>query len=323
MLGAQKNSESSQKMPRLMNKNGTIGSPISVILPNKETLFAKRAQRFTHLASTLANKEVLLFFADFCDAQQQSTEKFKDFAVPLSRFGASSAPPFDRSKLLILGLYESIVGDFLKRLTIKTFPSQVFSKKKHEALKRTQQQRDYWRLWGHNLLNHTLPPQQLAEHIFIAGALQVMYSLAASQLDAQSLIPQQHNLCPACSGTHSATLIIERKSYETLKVCSCLYCGTLWSIPYTQCTFCGATQNNISLDTTQNIPEGILFETCEACGSYCKQLNHHKNPTLDVFTDDMSTPTADFLHKGSFHFKYKAFNPFLAEYKREADFVLY
>lgn len=304
-----------------MKKNSIMGSPIFVILPLKETLpdkemlFVKRAKRFAHLATSHPNKESLLFFAHFCDAQQQSTEKFKDFASPLSRFGATSDPPLDRSKLLTLGFYESIVEDFLKRFSTPTRAHQGFSATKQEALKRTQQQKDQWRLWGDNLLNQRLPQQQLAEHLFIIGALQILYSLAASQLDAQNLTPQQNNLCPACSGTHSANLIIERKPHEIIKVCSCLYCSTLWHTPYTQCTFCKTTQN-ISTHTSENIPDGIFFETCETCGFYCKQLNYYQNPTLDVFADDIATPTPNFLHKASSHFKYESFNPFLAEYRK-------
>ncbi|WP_208436207.1 formate dehydrogenase accessory protein FdhE [Bartonella phoceensis] len=292
-----------------------MDSSIFVILPHQETLFAKRAQRFAHLANTLGNKESLLFFAYFCEAQQQSTKQFKDFAIPLSRFGTPSAPPFERAKLLTLGLYESVVEDFLKRLRSPAFSAQILSTERHEALNRTKQQKDQWRVWGNNLLNHILPPQQLTEHLFITGVLQIIYSLAASQLDAQNLTPQQNNLCPACSGTHSATLMMNIKPYETIKVCSCLYCSTLWCIPHTQCTFCEATQY-LSTHTSKNIAEGILFETCEACGSYCKQFNHHQNPTLDVFVDNITTPTADFLHKTSSHFKDKSFNPFLAEYSR-------
>ncbi|WP_455480520.1 formate dehydrogenase accessory protein FdhE domain-containing protein [Bartonella sp. B12(2025)] len=304
-----------KKTPISINKNNIMHFLPFVILPDKKTLFAKRAQRFAYLvnraqnANRILDKESLLFFAHFCNAQQQSTEKFKDFAVPLSRFGAPSTPPFDRSKLLILGLYESIVGDFLKRLS-----TQEFSVTRHEALSCTQQKKDQWRLWGHNLLNQILPQQQLAEHIFITGALQIIYSLAASQLDAQSLTPQQHNLCPACSGTHSASLLINWKSHKVIKVCSCLYCGTLWHTPHTQCTFCETTQN-VSSHIPENIPNGILFETCTACGSYCKQFNQHQNPALNVFADDISTSTPDFLHKASSHFKYKIFNPFLAECK--------
>ncbi|EJF79045.1 formate dehydrogenase accessory protein FdhE [Bartonella sp. DB5-6] len=309
------NSGSFQKKPKPMNNNGITDSPIFTILPHKNTFFVKRAQRFAHLATLHPDKESLLFFACFCDAQQQLTEKFKDFAAPLRRFGAPSGPPLDRSKLLTLGFYESIVEDFLKHLSTPTVFGQGLSTTRQEALKRTQQQKDQWRLWGDNLLNHRLPQQQLAEHLFIIGALQILYSLAASQFDAQSLNSQHTNLCPACSGTHTASLIIERKPHETVKVCSCLYCGTLWHIPHTQCTFCKATQN-ISTHTTENIRDGIVFETCETCGFYCKQLNHYKNPTLDVFADDISTSTPDFLHKASFHFKNKSFNPFLAKHKK-------
>ncbi|UNE53826.1 formate dehydrogenase accessory protein FdhE [Bartonella machadoae] len=306
----------------LTNEKSIMHSPTFVIPPDQELLFAKRAQRFAHLADNTSDKERLLFWTHFCHAQHQSTEQFKDFAIPLSRFSTSSTPPFDRLKLLSLGLYDSIIADFLKRLLTLPLPSQAFSATKQEALVRTKQQKDQWRLWGQNLLNHTLPPQQLAEHLFIMGALQILYSLTASQLDPQSLTRQQNNLCPACGGTHSANLIMDVKPSEPLKFCSCLYCGTLWSIPRNQCSFCETTQN-ISLHPVENMPNGIFpndifpnsifFETCKICRSYCKQLNKHENPRLDVFADDIAMPTLHVLHKGSFHFAYKNFNPALAE----------
>lgn len=294
-----------------MNKDILMHSPFFVILPDKKTLFAKRAQRFAHLAAKTPTQEFLLFFAHFCNAQQQSSKKFKDFAIPLSRFGAPSAPPLDRSKLLILGFYESIVEDFLERLSAPTLSGQTLSATKYAALKSTKRQKSHWRLWGHNLLNHRLPQQQLTEHVFILGALQILYSLAASQLDAQNLMVQENNLCPSCQGTHSASLIIDWKAHKSIKVCSCLYCGTLWHRARTQCTFCEAT-DPISTYRDQDFPDGILFEICNNCVSYSKQFNHHQNPTLDVFTDDISTPTPEFLSSS----EHKNFNPFLAECKR-------
>ncbi|WP_208441741.1 formate dehydrogenase accessory protein FdhE [Bartonella raoultii] len=306
------NAEFSEKMAKSINKNGIRNSPLFVILPHQETLFAKRAQRFAHLANSLKNKQPLLFFAHFCHAQQQSIEYFKDFAIPLSRFATPTLPPLAREKLLMLGLYESIVGDFLKRLSHSPVPPQTFGATKLEALNRTRQQKDQWRLWGDNLLKHKLPRQQLAEHIFIMGALQIISTLAVSQLNMQHLSPQQNNLCPACSGTHTANLIIEDKAQGTTKLCSCLYCGTLWQTPQTQCTFCEATQN-ISTHTNKNMPNAIALEICETCGSYCKQINQQKTPSCDVFADDISTPIADFACQTPFHFKEKSFNPFLAD----------
>ncbi|WP_019221306.1 formate dehydrogenase accessory protein FdhE [Bartonella senegalensis] len=297
-------------------KNGRTHCSVFVRLPDEKTVFAKRAQRFAHLANETPHKESLLFFADFCNAQQQSIEKFKDFAGPLSRFGTistcsfDSTPSFDRSKLLSLGLYSSIVKDFLQRLLSRMLSGCTFSPTKHEAVKRTQQQEDQWHLWAENLLNHRLSQQQLTEHLLIIGTLQILYSLAASQLDAQSLPPQPNNCCPACRGTHSASIIIEREAQKTMRMCSCLYCGTLWQAPQHQCTFCAAPKTITS--TLENTPEGLVLETCKTCGRYCKQLNSHQNPTLDVFADDINTPTPHFLQQGSFHFKHGNFNPFLA-----------
>ncbi|AGF74948.1 formate dehydrogenase accessory protein FdhE [Bartonella australis AUST/NH1] len=278
-----------------------------VELPNAKTLFAKRAQRFTDLAIINLTKEDLPFFANFCDAQQQSAIKFKDFAFPLYRFGTPSSPPFNRSKLLFLGFYESVVEDFLKQMSTCILPTT-----KREALAYAQQQKDQWRPWGHDLLNHTLPQQQPTYYyLFIAGVLQIIYSLTASQLIPHTLIPQKNNLCPACGGTHSASVIAtSHGSNEEARFCSCLYCGTLWRYAQARCTFCASAQSTSSYNIGKS-SGNILAETCDACKRYCIQLNQHKEPSLNVFADDIDTLTLDCLPHTLPHFKHGNFNPFL------------
>ncbi|MBX4335266.1 formate dehydrogenase accessory protein FdhE domain-containing protein [Bartonella raoultii] len=283
-----------------------------VILPDPKTLFAKRYARFTDLAKAFPHKEPLLFFAHFCHAQQQSLKRFQDFSVALCRFSTSTSPPFNRSKLLILGFYESVVADFLKRLSHAPLLGPALLPKREESLRNTQQEKDQWRAWGRNLLEQQVPHQQGAEHIVILGALQIIYSLTASQLDTQTLTMEKNNLCPACSGTPSASLIMDWQKNENLRFYSCLYCNTLWYSQNNQCSFCKSPKKQKALPPIRENTEDILLEICEKCEKYSPQFNHHKNPLLDVFADAINIASSDFLQQISSSLKPENFNPFLA-----------
>ncbi|WP_208431772.1 formate dehydrogenase accessory protein FdhE [Bartonella schoenbuchensis] len=258
-----------------------------VKLPDRESLFEKRAHRFMHLATTNPNKEDLLFWAHFCNAQQQLTNTLKDFSTALSRFTMVSTPPFDRSKILNLGFYDSVVHNFLNHISTSALPVKY-----QEAFNKAQQQQDQWRLWGHNLLNHPLSHQHLAEHIFITGALQIIYCLTSSQLDPQTLTPQQNNLCPACAGTYLVNIVCDWKGEEKPQLCSCLYCGTLWRSAHFQCTVCNAAHSTFhhkyEKDPKNILLDNILIEVCEVCRHEHddNQFNQHENSPLNVCAHD-------------------------------------
>ncbi|AQX28401.1 MULTISPECIES: formate dehydrogenase accessory protein FdhE [unclassified Bartonella] len=286
----------------------TTPSSFIIKFPDREVLFAKRAQRFTDLATTHSAKNTLLFLANFCTVQQKLVERFKDFSSALARFGALSTPFIDREKILELGFYESVVHDFLNNMS-----TYSLSTKQKEALNTTHLQKDQWRLWGNNILHCKIPPKQAGEHLFITGVLQIIYSLAASQLNSQIVKLQQQNLCPACRGIHSASIIIdEGLKEESTRFCSCLYCGTLWHYPPFQCTFCESTESVSCCDFNKS-SETVLVETCQTCQRSCKQLDQRKNPSLEVFADDIAY-TLDHISQSPLPLKKGAFNPFLMEY---------
>ncbi len=51
------------------------------------------------------------------------------------------------------------------------------------------------------VLADAIPVAALAEHVFVAAALQVHFARLAAQLDAAALVPVGEGACPACGGT--------------------------------------------------------------------------------------------------------------------------
>lgn len=62
---------------KLINKDGRIHSSVFVILPDVKTVFAKRTQRFTHLANEMPNKECLLFSQTFAMHNNNQSKNLK------------------------------------------------------------------------------------------------------------------------------------------------------------------------------------------------------------------------------------------------------
>ena len=67
-----------------------------------------------------------------------------------------------------------------------------------------------------------------------------------------------------------------------------------------------------------SIPAGntgaqIKAETCDGCGSWVKQMDQHKNPTLDPVADDVASLGLDALMQGE-KWRRAGFDPFLIGY---------
>lgn len=201
-----------------------------------------------------------------------------------------------------LGFYDSVVHNFLNHISTSALPVKY-----QEAFNKAQQQQDQWRLWGHDLLNHPLSHQHLAEHIFITGALQIIYCLTSSQLDPQTLTPQQNNLCPACAGTYLVNIVGDWKGEEKPRLCSCLYCGTLWRSAHFQCTICNAAHSTFhhkyEKDSKNILLDNILIEACEVCRHDYSQFNQHENSSLNVCAHNNEHTHPKFFLENSPSFK--------------------
>ena len=210
-------------------------------------------------------------------------------------------------------LFRSAVFDEITEAFFKVLARGKLKGPSLIALEDARARRLEWKNWASNIVAHKLPQEDLAQHIYVTGALQIILTLAAAKLDAKKLKPIEGNLCPCCGGTHSASMIVGWPSSEGIRFCSCLYCGSLWRYVRIKCTFCEQTAG-ISFREIDGGPGTILAETCDTCKRYCKQMNHQKDSHFDVFSDDIGSLALDLLMQEDGKFKRGAFNPFLAGY---------
>lgn len=294
-----------------MTNVGHMRNPPFAQLPDIHKIFEKRHLRFEKLAKTSPIKDYVEFLKFFTKAQQDVADNFRNANFPTidtERAHSFKMPPIERSALIHLPLFKEVMRSFLERLN--KAPLQTGSRM---ALENTLTNENNWSLWASHIIEQKIPDDTIAQHIFVTGALQIILTLATQKLDTKKLQAFEHNLCPACGGTHSASMIVGWPSAEGARFCSCLYCGTLWHYVRIKCTFCVQTKG-IGYKEIEGGPGSILAETCDECGDYCKQMNHQKDSSFDVFADDIGSIALDMLMKNNNSFKRGAFNPFLIGY---------
>lgn len=290
-----------------MTQIGTQRQPPFAHLP--QALFEGRAARFARLAPTSPVKEYMEFLGAITTAQAQTSNRFQeaDFAAALNLDGkAVSMPPVNLDRLIKAPVFEEIAQEFFTQLDAVPMPQSA-----KDALAVIRNNKEMRETAAHNLLRQTVPASELAQHIFMLAALQVAAALAASKVDEKTLKPQQGNLCPACGGTHFASMIVGWPNAEGTRFCSCLYCGTLWNVVRVKCTFCDAT-GGIEYREIEGGPGTITAECCETCGRYCKQMNGQKDMGFDVFADDIGSLALDLLLQEGGQYQRGAFNPFMS-----------
>jgi FdhE protein len=162
------------------------------------------------------------------------------------------------------------------------------------------------------VLSNAIPVEELAEHVFVAAALQVHFARLAARLDAGALPPLGDGVCPVCGGPQVSSMVVGWSGAQSARFCACSLCGTLWNYPRVRCTLCGATKG-IAYQEIAGGPAAVKAETCESCRGYVKILHQHKEPTLDPVADDVATLALDLLLR-DLGYRRGAVDPFLLGY---------
>jgi FdhE protein len=157
-----------------------------------------------------------------------------------------------------------------------------------------------------------IPVETLAEHVFVAAALQVRFARLATQLNAEALVPVAQGACPACGGPPVSSMVVGWSGALNTRFCACSLCGTLWNYPRVKCALCGATEA-ISYQEIAGGAGTVKAETCGSCRSYLKVLQQHSNPSVDPVADDVATLALDILVRQS-GYQRGAMNPFMLGY---------
>ena len=281
-------------------------------LPNPLAMFAGRGQRLKALADGHTLRPYLLFLADLSDIQHRLQAGLPDPELPsaeaLARSRQHRMPPLDRARFTSDAAMNAVWRQFVVMTDSIAMPDAA-----RLALERvkTAGEADQAAMMS-AVLSSAIPVEELAEHVFVAAALQVHFARLAARLDAGALLPLGDGVCPACGGPQVSSMVVGWSGAQSARFCACSLCGTLWNYPRVRCTLCGATKG-IAYQEIVGGPAAVKAETCESCPGYVKILHQHKEPTLDPVADDVATLALDLLLR-DLGYRRGAVDPFLLGY---------
>jgi FdhE protein len=291
---------------------GDVATPVFARLPDPATHFKFRAARFATLARGHELKPYLDFLAGLVDAQDRvqaglpAPEPPDEEAVRRAReFGM---PPIDRGRFTADLLLEDTLDRLLALVLAIDMPAAAAAALARvigaDAPLRNTMIRD--------VLDVSIPVEALAEHAFVAAALQVHFARLASRLDAGRLVPVGDGLCPVCGSPPTATMVVGWLGAHGARYCGCSLCGTLWNYVRVKCTLCASTKG-IAYQEVDGGSGTVKAETCASCRGYVKILQQHKNPAVDIVADDVASLGLDLLMRDT-GFRRGGVNPFLLGY---------
>lgn len=289
-----------------------IPKPPFVRLPDPEELFARRAARFRALAPGHDLGAYLLFLAGISDVQARIQDGLPApeplDADQMERATRHAMPPLDRAGFVP----GDEVDELLDRLVAAAAELEMPPEASAALANIAGADRGERTGMVAGVLADAIPFEAVAEHGFVAAAMQVHFARLAAILDPGSLKPVGDGVCPACGGAPSASLIVGWTKPEGTRFCSCSLCGTLWNYIRAKCCLCGATKD-ISLREIAGGDGGIKAEVCGSCRGYVKVLYQQKKPELDPIADDVASLGLDLLMREA-GFRRGAVNPFLTGY---------
>jgi FdhE protein len=291
---------------------GNVATPSFAVLPNPLTVFFNRASRLRHLATVHQLGAYLGFLADLVDAQHRLQEGLPEPEVPppdaCERARQFNMPPLDRSRFVIEPAFEATLDRLLALAAEIEMPPQA-----RDALERVKKADPAARdAMVRAVLADAIPVEALADHVFVAAALQVHMARVAARLDAARLVAVGDALCPVCGGPPVVSVIVGWPQAANTRYCACSLCQTWWHYVRIRCTCCGTTKG-IGYKEIEGSPNGVQAETCEECHSYVKILHQHKHPELEPVADDVATMGLDMLVREA-GYRRGAINPYLLGY---------
>jgi FdhE protein len=273
---------------------GDPATPPFARLPEPLTLFAHRSARFRAVARGHELAAYLVFLAELSAVQHGIQDGLPPVEMPapdaLARAREHAMPPLDRGGFTADRAADVTVERVLAACGACTMPAAA-----REALGKVRAaDAATLAIMARAVLADAIPIEALAEHVFVAAALQVHFARLAARLDPTHLVPVGDGVCPACGGPPVTSLVIGWHGAHGARFCACSLCGTLWNYVRIKCTVCGSTKG-ISYQQIADGPGTIKAECCGECRSYVKILEQRDDPALEAVADDVGSLGLDLL----------------------------
>lgn len=290
---------------------GQIAEAPFVRLPDPATLFALRAHRFHSLATEHQLGPYLNFLGQLSGIQHNLQDGLPEPDMPsaeaLARAREHAMPPLDRTRFTADEAFDTTLARLFDQAKDMEMPDAARAALERAATASEGQRAEM----AGAVLADRIPVEALADHIYVAAALQVHFARLAARLEPKSLVPVGDGACPACAGPPVASLIVGWEGAHNTRFCVCSLCATNWNYVRIKCCLCGET-GGIGYQHLEH-DKHVRAETCDNCKSYVKVMQQVANPALDPVVDDVASLALDLMVR-ELGFRRGAVNPFMLGY---------
>jgi FdhE protein len=277
-----------------------------VRLPERGSVFAKRAARLRQLSVGASLGDYMRFLAVLVDAQQAALLKLT-LALPteteIARSGEQGMPPVQASVWLPRQTWRETLEFLCTEIAAhSSFPAAV-----GQSIAVIREATPAWlEAQAMSILDARSDAIDASAALFILAALQVHGAALAAGFVADKVnsldIP---GICPLCGTLPVASMVCAQPPYSGYRYLHCALCATEWHMVRVQCTQCGASGKDIAYQSaassTADSPiadagaAAVRAETCEHCRGYCKILYQEKDPGVEPVADDIASVALDLL----------------------------
>ncbi len=286
--------------------------PPFVLLPDPSSLFGLRAMRFEALAKDHKLETYLRFLGALSRLQDEIARDLPDPALPsgpdMKTRASGAMPVIPREELADEPSVALAVERLLTGASGVDMPDEA-----RAALERVRAaDEDTRREMIASVLGDAIPVETVADHIFIAAALQIVAAKRAALLPAPLPQAVADGVCPCCGGPPVTSAVVSFGEIEGARYVQCALCATRWNHVRVKCVSCGSTKG-IGYKAIEGVAETIKAETCDECRTYVKILDRRKDPELEPVADDVASLGLDILVTEA-GWKRAGVNPFLLGY---------
>jgi FdhE protein len=165
-------------------------------------------------------------------------------------------------------------------------------------------------IFAGRVLDRRFAPEEGAEALFAAAALQTVWTRQAGALAASEVVPREGSACPICGATPVASLVCATGDRQGLRYLVCSLCAAEWRHARIKCTACGGTKG-IAYHGIAERDGPAKAETCPECKAYTKIVYAEKNAEAEPLADDLASLALDVLMTDA-GWRRAFSNPFLA-----------
>lgn len=270
----------------------SVAQPIPRLrLPDRATVFARRAARLDQLATDSPLSGYLHLMAEVARAQQALLDALPPPAIAdedLVRAAAHRMPVLPVNDHRRHRDWQAALAPLCERLAASTaLPaalSDLLTHLRQTSAVALDEQAD-------GLLIGRMERIDPASAPFLMAALQVCWTAMAAALDpARVALLDVPGVCPVCGSLPVASLV----RGDGHRYLHCALCATEWHLVRAKCSHCDAVEG-VAYRFIEQQSDAVRAETCEHCRVYRKVLLQEKDQHVDAVADDLASIALDVL----------------------------